>query len=297
MADPIPPTPEPVPIPVPVPTPTPTPAPPSPWIERGIVVVLLVGVFILGKWSGVSPTDPPKPVPVLALPDVVKAPVGTGAKVDAVTKHVGKVRWVVPPSSAGEIQVFTYSDHVLVIPKVAGVYDVGADLTDSDAATVWCRIDANGPNPPPTPIPPVPPAPTPPAPVPPTPVPPGPPPVPPAPPVPDPDVFPSLLGISYIIDPDPLKAAHVTQLAALYRQSSATVDDPNLKTLDALTARMHSAANTLIGENALPKVRRALADELNVKLGTKAGVTLDADERSLVKSQYQRMATALGGIK
>lgn len=86
------------------------------------------------------------------------------------------------------------------------------------------------------------------------------------------------------------------KLAALYRQSVATANDPATKTAGDLLTTMHGAAQTLIGAS-LPNVRQALSVELKSLLPTVASTPLDATIRATAAAEFTRIAGILSSLK
>ena len=85
-------------------------------------------------------------------------------------------------------------------------------------------------------------------------------------------------------------------LAELYRQIGAKVcPDPAIVSPTDLLDRARKAAATMIGTDALPGVRRAVASELAVILPTADG-TLTADQRTALAELFKKLAAILDGL-
>jgi len=105
------------------------------------------------------------------------------------------------------------------------------------------------------------------------------------------DAFQAAVQAAYVADGKPAAAA--ASLAAVYRQSGATV--ANSAKMSEVLGTMHIAAQTLIADQ-LPTVRRVIADELNAQLG-KTDKALDAATRSLINAQFIRAQKALEALR
>lgn len=118
------------------------------------------------------------------------------------------------------------------------------------------------------------------------------PPPPPPPPAPE-DQFQLALRTAYAADGKP--AVLAAQLAAIWRNAGPTVNNQKFKTAKEVLETMHTAAEALI-EQALPKTRRAIADELNRTLTTN-NLALTPENRAKILAQCQRVQAALEGLK
>ncbi len=125
-------------------------------------------------------------------------------------------------------------------------------------------------------------------------------PLPPNPPGPVPpgpvDPFAAAVKLAYTAETDPKKAEQIALLAALYRQSGPTCQRQDLKTVGELYSALKEAANRLIPAEALPKVRRAIADELNKLLPTDPAAPIDQPTRDLAAKKFAIVATILEAL-
>jgi hypothetical protein len=132
----------------------------------------------------------------------------------------------------------------------------------------------------------------------PPPVPPAPVPVPPAPQ----DPFQMLVQAAWMIDG---KSPKVSQLAAVYRQSSTVINDAKTKYPADVFSTMHKAIAISLAEpdanmvTILPTVRGVIATELNktLPLGPASTKELTAESRQLIQTQFNRIQSALEGLK
>lgn len=114
-------------------------------------------------------------------------------------------------------------------------------------------------------------------------------------PVPPSDPLAQAVATAYAAETDAAKAQQVQELAALYRvAATSTVNDQALKTNGDLIAKMHAAAVALVGEAALPKVRRALGDYLNSKIDRTPTAAI---QREVFGQAFATIATVLEGLK
>lgn len=84
----------------------------------------------------------------------------------------------------------------------------------------------------------------------------------------------------------------VQLLAGVYREGVKVTADTKIATVKQLTAVLHSAAQSLLGDG-LAKTRRALADEINAKLPATDVTPLDDDSRKKYAALYERLAGLL----
>lgn len=113
------------------------------------------------------------------------------------------------------------------------------------------------------------------------------------------------------VDPvDPLMSALITAfkadgspkmdtlaLAAIYRNSDATVDNLAYKTFQDILVVMADAGQAVAPNPKLKATRRVIADELNVKIGREANTGLDDAQRNKIKTQFARMSKLLEALK
>lgn len=120
---------------------------------------------------------------------------------------------------------------------------------------------------------------------------------PPNPPVPNPvDAFTLSVQKAFSLETDVNKKQQVTNLAAVYRQSSLIINNTSLTKFSDIVKTTNTAINSMIGPNSLLLVRRAIADELNQTLG-QTDLTLDANLRATVQIQFTRVLKALETIQ
>lgn len=110
-----------------------------------------------------------------------------------------------------------------------------------------------------------------------------------------PPIDPFIASLQAAYEKDGKPAIALTSLTAVYRQSLATVNNTAMmKASDILTA-MHTAAQSLIGDQ-LPTVRRVLGDDANINIG-RTDKVLDATMRATIAAQFLRSQRALEGVK
>lgn len=107
------------------------------------------------------------------------------------------------------------------------------------------------------------------------------------------DAFQAAIQAAYVADGK--QGAVVAQLAAIYRQSGATVNNPQAMKLSDILSAMHTAAQGLIADQ-LPTVRRVIGEELNANLG-KTDMPLTPANRAAISVQFLRIQKALEGVK
>jgi hypothetical protein len=119
------------------------------------------------------------------------------------------------------------------------------------------------------------------------------PPPPPAPPEP----FAVALRAAWDAEVSPDKAKQRDLLASLYRVAAGdTVRQPQLQTVGDLFAALQQAARSLLPADALPKIRAAVAAELQTTLPTAASAPLDAATRDRCGEQFTRVAKLLDAL-
>lgn len=116
----------------------------------------------------------------------------------------------------------------------------------------------------------------------------------PAPPQPT-DPFATDLKAAFAADPAPQKAAHARQLAAAYRQAVAAAG--SARTPAELLALLRQSVAAAVPADALPGVRRRIADEVNRTLTADADSPLDAQTRAAAGRLFARVATLLEELK
>jgi hypothetical protein len=110
------------------------------------------------------------------------------------------------------------------------------------------------------------------------------------------DPFATALQNAYAADGKP--AAAVAQLAAIYANSAAVVNNTQNTTAKQVQDVLHAAAvsTAAIGANGLPNVRKAISTELSNQLGTQDH-PLAAADRAAMATQFGRVATLLEALK
>jgi hypothetical protein len=93
---------------------------------------------------------------------------------------------------------------------------------------------------------------------------------------------------------DAQKRDWAKDLAALYRSAAKVALDPKVTTTGALRAKLGTAAEVLVGADALVEVRKAVAGELAAVLPTDADLT--ADQRTAVGALFARLAAVLDAL-
>lgn len=105
------------------------------------------------------------------------------------------------------------------------------------------------------------------------------------------------LTAAYASDPDTAKAEHVKALGELYGEAAVQVRTSD-KAPAAFLAAMRQAANGLIGDAALPRVRDATAAHLRgAGLPTDPAAAWTAESRATAAREFGRIAQVLGGLK
>lgn len=87
--------------------------------------------------------------------------------------------------------------------------------------------------------------------------------------------------------------ADLLQLAAIYREAAKVVADPEVATSKELLSRLRQVSVALIGSDALPAVRGAVAEELLSVLGMSSEETLTATQRKKAADLFVRLAVIL----
>jgi len=212
--------------------------------------------------------DPPV-VPTPPMPadgNIIDAKIDPGKRSISVTANAkGNVVWV--PMPIPDYEYYLNGNSATVIPsKDSGIVFIG--YVTADGKVWWFRITSGkGPMPPPDP------------------------PVPPPTPV---DAFTKSIQDAYASDGSP--ALRASQLAAIYKLSKATIDDPSLKTIQDVYTRMHKAAGLVMADTALLNTRNAIKKEMDSQMGT-TDKKLDDSIRSLFWEQHQKIQKALETCK
>lgn len=93
---------------------------------------------------------------------------------------------------------------------------------------------------------------------------------------------------------DPAARDEARDLAALYKQAALLAESPDVPTSGELLRRVREAASVLIGPNAMPTLRKAVALELASVLTDDAPLT--ADQRRDLAKLFRDIAAALEGF-
>lgn len=93
---------------------------------------------------------------------------------------------------------------------------------------------------------------------------------------------------------DPTARDEAKDLAALYRQAALLAESPDVPTSGELLRRVREAASVLIGKDALPTLRKAVALELATVLTDDAPLT--ADQRRDLAKLFRDIAAVLEGF-
>lgn len=118
-------------------------------------------------------------------------------------------------------------------------------------------------------------------------------PVPPAPA----DPFAADLRRLFAEDASPDKAAHLAQLAAVYREAVRFAATADVRTAGELAGRIRAAAGSLLPADALVGVRKRIADEVARRLPADGDKPLDPATRAAAGELFDRIAAALEGVK
>lgn len=111
------------------------------------------------------------------------------------------------------------------------------------------------------------------------------------------DPFAADLRRLFAEDRTPDKAAHLAQLAAVYREAVAVAERAEVRTAGELAARIRKAAASLLPVDALTGVRKRIADEVAKHLPPDGEQPLDATTRRTAAELFDRIATSLEGGK
>jgi hypothetical protein len=112
-----------------------------------------------------------------------------------------------------------------------------------------------------------------------------------------PDPFAAALRAAWDAEAGADKAKQRDLLVSLYRVAGEqTVRQPQLQTVGDLLAALQQAARSLLPAEALPKVRTAIAAELQATLPTSAAAPLDAATRDRCGAEFGRVAKLLAAL-
>lgn len=233
--------------------------------------ICLLLLFLPGIAVGAEPKKDTAPSgPSITLPAELKARPGRLLLIQAKTE--GKIiRWV---SLSEDADLLSYLDQSAIFSApTAGryrilAYTAGGDVPSLPAITTVVVAEpappGPGPGPNPNPL----------------------------------DPLMQALRAGYAAETDSAKVQQVTLLAALYRNAAtSTVNQTDLKTLGDLYQVLRTAGTTLLPKSALPKVRRAIADELDRTLGTNTTLSLDDAGRKKAAAELDRVAQSLESLK
>jgi hypothetical protein len=98
-------------------------------------------------------------------------------------------------------------------------------------------------------------------------------------------------------DRTPEKAAHLAQLAAVYREAVRYADHPDVRTTAELAGRIRAAANSLLPADALVPLRKRVAEEVARHLPADGDRDLDLALRKTAAGLFDRIATSLEAIR
>lgn len=123
------------------------------------------------------------------------------------------------------------------------------------------------------------------------------PPIPPTPPEPTGPLFLSLKA-AYQKETSTDKAKYTADLSALYTAAAgSTVNDTSLATLGHLFAALVDARKTLMPDDAVLLVRKAIQTHLKATLPTEVDTPLTADLRARCGAEFARVGKALEAVK
>ncbi len=117
---------------------------------------------------------------------------------------------------------------------------------------------------------------------------------PPKPPVPPPTPVDELRKkLAAALELDKGARADVTQLAAIWREAAKVAADPEVSSSRELLSRVRKVADGLLGADALPAVRGAIAEEVLAALGGLSDDALTADARAKAGELFKKLAGIL----
>jgi hypothetical protein len=216
--------------------------------------------------------------PELLLPDTVKADAGAFVPITAVTKgEVVRFVSLDPGLNVFPSNLLSDKKSTVVLATKNGKYRVLAYTSINNVATApafTTVIIGNNPDPNPNPNPPNP--------------------NPPDPDVKDPFAE-SLRGIyGGLQEAD--KADSAKNLTHVYELAVLECDNPQYKTLGQLYATVRNLSFQNIKADKLNTLREAIANELDLILGTNPNVPFDENLKKKCKTQFTRMQKILGGL-
>jgi hypothetical protein len=98
-------------------------------------------------------------------------------------------------------------------------------------------------------------------------------------------------------DPARDKAAHLAQLAAVYREAVTFADHPDVRSAAELATRIRTAAGSLLPADALVPLRKRVAEEIARRLPADGDRDLDPATRKTAAELFDRIATALEAVR
>lgn len=227
-------------------------------------------LFVL-LWPAVLFAAPPS----ITIPDRVKGEPGAFVRVTATTD--GKnVRWIAltPGLAVFPADLLRDSRTTVVVALRPGAYRLLAltAVGDELSEPAECVVEIAGDPPPPGPEPPTPPA-------------------PPA------DPLAEALARLYTADSAANKAEHARALAGFYRQAARSVDARELRTAGELYQVLRRASAAVVPDDALPGLRRRIADELRAVLPTRGDAALTDAHRAAARALFLRLAALLETLR
>lgn len=204
-----------------------------------------------------------EPTPVVTLPAEVSAQPGRIVRLQAQTD--GKiVRWALASDDA-DLVPFPDGKVALFSSPKPGRYLVLAwtAVGDVPSEAARCVVVVGGPTPPPGPA------------------------------------DPLAADLRRLFDSDATKdkAAHLAQLAAVYREAVKFADHPDVRTAAELAGRIRAAANSLLPADALVPLRKRVAEEVARHLPADGDRDLDPATRKTAAELFDRVATALEAVR
>lgn len=252
----------------PAPTPVPVPAPKK-YPHLGLILILAAVLLAGGCVTYLLLPEGPG----LEVPSEVKGAPGEFISVAAISH--GSVTWYCPDPGLAVFPAAMLRDGktAVVLAKAPGRYRLVAFAAHHGhlhGPGVCVVVVGNAP--PPTP--------------------PGPGPVPPAPT----DPIAKAITDAYAAETDPQKAPRVQLLAVFYDTAAkSTVSDPAIADTSALLKTLQAARKSLLPDDAILTVRKAIETQLNAVLAKPA--PLDAAKRAEVSGLFTKIGAALGGLK
>lgn len=213
--------------------------------------------------------------PSITIPDRVRGEAGEFVRVAATTE--GKnVRWIAltPGLAVFPADLLRDSRTTVVVALRPGAYRLLAitAVADELSEPAVCVVEIAG-------------APTPPG------------PDPPRPPEPPADPLAQALVRLYAADGDAKKSDHARALAAFYRQAARSADARELRTAGELFQVLRKASAAMVPDDALPTLRRRIAEELRTILPTRADAALTDAHRAAARDLFLRLGAILETLR